>query len=1314
MVAFANMAVSSIQSGQRRAMMRGGPAGGREVQNPLDRFDISALWNEEHDGIDAGNILSDLLAVVHEELERVEKEEDGDILEGPTLEVRQEHRSHRERQLDRMLKLQSFSHADIEDTTVRLREIVDELSPQEPDDGVVHEHWDSSPSTSSPSGSPPQWGSPFTRANTNNLKSLQLHASDFSGQLMDVLEWLERRRAREEDAIDLYREQVLLRAEGGGNEQMSRRRSSASPPSKRPSMWSEKAAETRVAATSESEGAIAEEVSARTDTQQVLEALDILEMEMQSTLSRFYEQIQTLSKPTRARNASKASSIQPSVADPDGTDNSQQLAELRRTVTQLKMQLVRAQEASGDAEVEDDDPSAELLRLFEQSAEQKDRSRELKLGILDGEDELGKMRTKYGEVKSMHEEAQQQEAELREQAQRYKRERREALEAHRLRIAELQKSLLAEAEAAIDFQVKAAKSKMESEFSSILGAGDAPDLDAVREANGDLRKHLRGVEKELEDLQAVDEEGLPPQLTETLSRAQVVSGAGSQWLSKARADTTETPTDPPQSSQPQPESLMVDRPPPSTAQLKEMQSRLQDADNALHAVQDAIPAKLEANEDEGPNVAFAAHPLLLRIRSEMQALHALYSESLTAAKEIDAKWGQMGPRSMELAECALTKVDALKGSMDGLQFTLHEAVSGDEAASFWHTGLLDTRALSKEQASALVMRASELEASIEQIERDVDSVEAARNKAQSIVAGKEEQAIGAAASADDDEARARRAEEYAATSVSELAAVEAERASTIAKRQYEEDAGDRRSAREQAVEAAATPAVNGNIQRVAMASMFTTRLSSQQGEGNEETDRDALVGPFGSNDRGKDSERVQEFHAAETQHIETVTTLSECVKALADLEDAVGGKNLRKLGRAALVGVKAMQIAAASEPTKDATEVEVVHEAPAAALPDNEATEMTRAIVSSEAHVSGLVEHLRNIELDLITMAEATEGRQALELQRARVWAAEKAVKEAEEELNKAEAYAASVQEAQQALRQSIDSTVSTPHPGTALQHVPESAQGPGPAVTGEEEMEEEPTSLPSNSKDLEKLVERSLQQKSGPSAQLLSVCSEAVTGIESELREALKMGQQLANEAKRQKAERAAARMARDFRQKELDRLTKFIQEAEALRKQALDKYGNVFQDNKDNALTRQLCRVMLERDRIMALIKQHSATVTVWRFLWSMSQRSRKPKAARHPAANAGTNPAVAVHEGDSGPGMADALEHANKSTEFWRSATRTANQLADAANALQQPIVAKGPSGSIVGFGKVPLPAKRGGQADPRRLSTLPVEATGKGTD
>merc|ERR1711871_1463794 len=111
------------------------------------------------------------------------------------------------------------------------------------------------------------------------------------------------------------------------------------------------------------------------------------------------------------------------------------------------------------------------------------------------------------------------------------------------------------------------------------------------------------------------------------------------------------------------------------------------------------------------------------------------------------------------------------------------------------------------------------------------------------------------------------------------------------------------------------------------------------------------------------------------------------------------------------------------------------------------------------------------------------------------------------------------------------------------------------------------------------------------------------------------------------------------------------------------------------------KLCRIMLERDRIKEQIKKHTATIKAFRLLWTLSQRSRSSKrptgkeaAARARAAREQSNGGddKALTSGEAGTSFTETgfvgplRSDANPSREFWKSATKAADQLAKANGA------------------------------------------------
>ena len=118
-----------------------------------------------------------------------------------------------------------------------------------------------------------------------------------------------------------------------------------------------------------------------------------------------------------------------------------------------------------------------------------------------------------------------------------------------------------------------------------------------------------------------------------------------------------------------------------------------------------------------------------------------------------------------------------------------------------------------------------------------------------------------------------------------------------------------------------------------------------------------------------------------------------------------------------------------------------------------------------------------------------------------------------------------------------------------------------------------------------------------------------SVKAIDSSLKSVLQQGRQLGVEAKASKAELDAARMARDGLQKEVDKLAKAAATAQRQMQKAHAKYGAGASNEKNSS---SLMRQLFERDYCLAMVKKHTATMTAWRWLWSLSQKANKQKKA------------------------------------------------------------------------------------------------------
>ena len=97
------------------------------MQNPLERFDVTALWDDEYDGAGHGghrSQLGELIVLVDEELARLTL---GDS-EAPSSERTTSDRQLREQRLEQILAQQTFSHSHLDDNVRRLRRGVSTLA----------------------------------------------------------------------------------------------------------------------------------------------------------------------------------------------------------------------------------------------------------------------------------------------------------------------------------------------------------------------------------------------------------------------------------------------------------------------------------------------------------------------------------------------------------------------------------------------------------------------------------------------------------------------------------------------------------------------------------------------------------------------------------------------------------------------------------------------------------------------------------------------------------------------------------------------------------------------------------------------------------------------------------------------------------------------------------------------------------------------------------------------------------------------------------------------------------------------------------
>ena len=384
------------------------------AENPLARFNapiaVRDLWNDDVQGAD-GQLLRELLEAVQEELDGIDR---GDA--SVKNQIRASERLRGERHLDYMLEEDKFSHSMLDGSARKLEDSSAELTRTYRQSTLAEfEAADAAEAEASAMAAAEEEaarrGGGITAADVRGssrtqeafqpqlsredsiakqFESLSVHSSSFTVELLEVSRWLERRRVQDRDAIDTYREQVLLRAD---------RLEPAAPAAAEPrgATKAREAAAAAAAAASErlltpaelaamgvgSEASLSDEVSARVDSARVLDALDEVEIRMASTLQRFQERLGTLRRGQSEEVRSELASMEAALASKgEATNDAEALDELRRTVARLRMQLERAAaEAAERATGEGDDaglsPEAEVLALLQQSSENQARLTEL-------------------------------------------------------------------------------------------------------------------------------------------------------------------------------------------------------------------------------------------------------------------------------------------------------------------------------------------------------------------------------------------------------------------------------------------------------------------------------------------------------------------------------------------------------------------------------------------------------------------------------------------------------------------------------------------------------------------------------------------------------------------------------------------------------------------------------------------------------------------------------------------------------------------------------------------------------------------------
>ncbi|KAL1503668.1 hypothetical protein AB1Y20_012141 [Prymnesium parvum] len=372
--------------------------------NPLERFDVSHLWSEED--LPGQSQLPELIATVQEELDNIDGKvvepaptDQAELLDEDTLRLREQRL--REQRLDRWVHERAFSYSAVTQSAEQLHAILDQLEDRPAPLRQRSEMDDEArPSDQKPLDS--------TDVVAKRMTKLVEHFQDFADDLHGVVSWLEQRH----DRLDRTEAQT----EDG------RRRSSA----KRLSLTASGQRGFNARGWS-----IEEEVAARTDAQQVLEAVEFVDIEMMATLSRFCAKLSAFAS---------AKSAMPSFPDRTksrfslGTSTStitddQKVSELRETIANLKLQLQR----SGDDGNGDDkdglgnSEEAQVLRLLEASTENRARITALQEEAIKLEQQKAPLVTKLEELREQVEFTRHKQSMLQEEVASYQHERRQLL-----------------------------------------------------------------------------------------------------------------------------------------------------------------------------------------------------------------------------------------------------------------------------------------------------------------------------------------------------------------------------------------------------------------------------------------------------------------------------------------------------------------------------------------------------------------------------------------------------------------------------------------------------------------------------------------------------------------------------------------------------------------------------------------------------------------------------------------------------------------------------------------------------------------------
>jgi hypothetical protein len=374
------------------------------VDNPLARFDplVPTMWDESVFGVDK-QVLHELLLALKEELDALSRGSGAAVEEAGLGDRGLE-------QLERMLEQQNFSHTmldrsaqNIERTAAVLHNTYRRSSAVEFAEAEAAKAARAKGLPVSAMIQPPPLNA-LSRDDSiaEQFASLSVRSSSFTMELLEVLRWLERRRAQDRDAIDLDREQVLLRAERND------------PP---PEAQAEMAQTARAAAEGEVaqrargllarglkargllervpervptaeelaemgvEAAVADESSACAGPATVLSALDELESSTVATLCSFQERLRKLRRIESDAMRGELAGVEVQLGalaggEHDGdADCTDALDELRRTVAQLRLELERlaAKEVVASADGAEDgvelSPDSEILDLLAQSSQ---------------------------------------------------------------------------------------------------------------------------------------------------------------------------------------------------------------------------------------------------------------------------------------------------------------------------------------------------------------------------------------------------------------------------------------------------------------------------------------------------------------------------------------------------------------------------------------------------------------------------------------------------------------------------------------------------------------------------------------------------------------------------------------------------------------------------------------------------------------------------------------------------------------------------------------------------------------------------------